>query len=207
MCLGGSPPKDNSAEIARQQADDREAKINQGKSSIDQAFNVFDPAYYSKYTKAFTDNYNPEVDRQFGVARQGVRYDTARKGTTDSTAGIKEFGDLTREYGVQKQNIASQAIDATNKLRSDVEGQKNTLYAQNTASADPALSSIQALSSAGALGQPAQYSPLGNLFAGAINGGSAYLAGNNNKLPTGYSSLFTPGSTLPKGSGSGKVVG
>lgn len=206
MCLGGSPPKDNSAEIARQQANEREAKITQGKASIDEAFNVFDPAYYDKYTKAFTDNYNPEVDRQFGVARQSVKYDTARKGTTDSTAGIKQFGDLTREYGVQRQNIAGQAIDATNKLRSDVEGQKNTLYAQNTASADPALSSIQALSSAGSLGQPAQYSPLGNLFAGAINSGASYLSGQNNRLPSGYERAFAPGSTLAGGSGSGRVV-
>lgn len=206
MCLSGSAPKDNSADIARQQATEREAKITQGKDSIDKAFNVFDPAYYDKYTKAFTDNYNPEVDRQFGVAKQGVAYDTARKGTTDSTAGIKQFGDLTRDYGVQRQNVASQSIDATNKLRNDVESQKNTLYAQNTASADPSLSSIQALSSAGSLGQPAQYSPLGNLFAGAVTGGASYLAGQNNRLPAGYSSVFTPGSTLPKASGSGSVV-
>lgn len=206
MCLSNDAPKDNSAEIARQQAVEREGKITQGKQSIDQAFNVFDPAYYDKYTKAFTDNYNPEVDRQFGVARQGVKYDTARKGTTDSTAGIKQFGDLTREYGVQRQNIAGQAIDATNKLRTDVEGQKNTLYAQNTASADPSLSAISAVSSANAIGQPAQYSPLGNLFAGAVNGGASYLAGQNNRLPAGYSNAFAPGSTLPSGSGSGRVV-
>jgi hypothetical protein len=206
MCLSGDAPRDNSAEIARQQAQEREGKITEGKASIDKAFNVFDPGYYDKYTKAFTDNYNPEVDRQFGVARQGVRYDTARKGVTDSTAGIKQFGDLTREYGVQRQNIAGQAIDATNKLRSDVDAAKSNLYAQNSASADPALASITALSSAGSLGQPAQYSPLGNLFAGAINGGTAYLAGQNNRLPSGYSKLFAPGASL-SGNGSGKVVG
>lgn len=206
MCFPSSPPQDNSAAIARQQAEEREGKITEGKAAIDKAFNVFDPAYYDKYTKAFTDNYNPEVDRQFGVAKQDVLYDTARKGMTDSTAGQKQFADLTREYGTQRQQVASQAIDATNKLRSDVESSKNTLYSQNSASADPSLSSIQALSSAGALGQPAQYSPLGNLFAGFVNSGANYIAGNNNKIPSRYQSLFAPGASLG-GSGSGKVVG
>ncbi|MGZ5923511.1 MAG: hypothetical protein ACXWK2_02950 [Rhizomicrobium sp.] len=207
MCLSGSAPVDNSGEVARQQAADREAKITQGKQSIDQAFNVFDPAFYDKYTKAFTNNYDPEVDRQFGLAKQGVLYDTARKGTTDSTPGQKQFADLTHDYGVQRQNIASQAIDATNKLRSNVDAQKTNLYAQNSSSADPSLSAIQAVSSAGSLGQPAQYSPLGNLFAGAINGGAQYIAGQNNRLPAGYARAFAPGATLPSGSGSGRVVG
>ncbi|MBO4228011.1 hypothetical protein [Bradyrhizobium neotropicale] len=207
MCLGGSPPQDNSAAIARQQAQEREDKINAGKSSIDSAFSVFDPAYYQKYQQAYLDNYNPEVDRQFGVAKQKLSYDTARRGVTDSTAGQKQFADLTRQYGDQRQNIASQAIDATNKLQSDVDSQKSTLYAQNSASADPSLSSISALSSANSLSKPAQYSPLGNLFAGFINGGANYIAGNqNNAAVNRYASAFAPGSTLPGGSGSGRVV-
>lgn len=209
MCLnlGGSPPQDNSAAVARQQAQEREGKINQGKASIDQAFSVFDPAYYQKYQQSYLDNYNPEVDRQFGVAKQGTEYNLARAGTTDSTIGQKQFGDLVRTYGQQKQNVASQATDATNKLRSDVENEKTTLYGQNSSSADPALASISALSNAHSLGQPAQYSPLGSVFAGLTNGVAYGLAGQNNKLPAGYASAFAPGSTLPGGSGSGKVVG
>lgn len=208
MCgLGGSPPKDNSAEIARQQAQDRENKVNEGKASIDNAFSIFDPAYYQKYTQAYLNNYNPEVDRQFDVAKQQTQYNIARAGTTDSTIGQKQFADLVRNYGQQKQNIASQATDATNKLRSDVEAEKTTLYNQNSSSADPSLASISALSNANSLSQPAQYSPLGSVFAGLTNGVAYGLAGQNNKLPAGYANAFAPGSTLPGGSGSGKVVG
>jgi len=207
MCsFGGSPPKDNSAEIARQQAQDRENKINQGKASIDSAFSIFDPAYYDKYKQAFLDNYNPEVDRQFDVAKQQTQYNLARAGTTDSTIGQKQFGDLVRSYGTQKQAIAGQAADATNKLRSDVEAEKTALYGQNSASADPSLASISALSNANSLSTPAQYSPLGSVFAGLTNGVAYGLAGQNNKLPAGYANAFTAGSTLPSGSGSGRVV-
>ncbi|TWA89584.1 hypothetical protein [Bradyrhizobium stylosanthis] len=208
MCLsGGSPPKDNSAEIARQQAQDRENKVNQGKASIDSAFSVFDPAYYDKYKQTYLDNYNPEVDRQFGVAKQQTQYNLARAGTTDATIGQKQFGDLVRNYGQQKQNIASQAIDATNKLRTDVENQKTALYGQNSASADPSLASISALSNANSLSQPAQLSPLGSVFAGLTNGIAYGVAGANNKLPAGYANAFAPGATLPGGNGSGRVVG
>lgn len=208
MCsLGGSPPKDNSADVARQQAQDRENKINQGKSSIDSAFSVFDPAYYQKYTQAYLNNYNPEVDRQFDVAKQQTQYNLARAGTTDSTIGQKQFGDLVRSYGQQKQNIASQAADATNAQRSAIENEKTTLYNQNSTSADPSLASISALSNANSLSQPAQYSPLGSVFAGLANGVAYGLSGSNNRLPAGYATAFAPGSTLPGSNGSGKVVG
>jgi hypothetical protein len=206
MC-GPKPPKDNSAEIARQQAVEREAKINQGKQSIDNAFGVFDPQYYQKYQDAYTANYNPQVDRQFQQAKQQVQYNLARKGTTDSTIGQKNFGDLVTGYDDARRQVASDAADASNKLRQNVESQKSQLYAQNSASADPSLSAIQAVSSAGSLRTPANYSPIGDLFSGLVNTTASYMAGQNQGLPAGYrAALLTPGSTLPSGGGSGRVV-
>lgn len=206
MCLGGSStPQDNSAQIAREQATEREGKITTGKQSIDQAFNVFDPAFYDKYTKAYTDNYNPEVDRQFGEAKQGLTYDTARRGTTDSTGAQKQFGDLTRTYEDARQQIGSQAVDATNKLKSSVDATKGDLYAQNSASADPSLAALQATTRAGSLTTPGAYSPLGTIFASAANTGASYLNGSNSRIPAGYAGAFAPGASLPSG-GSGRVV-
>ncbi len=206
MCLTSSAPQDNSAQIARDQATEREGKITAGKSSIDQAFNVFDPKFYDRYTKAYTDNYNPEVDRQFGAAKQDLSYDTARRGTTDSTGGQKQFADLTRTYTDARSQIGSQAVDATNKLKSSVDAEKGDLYAQNSASADPSLSALQATTRAGALTTPGAYSPLGPIFASAANTGASYINGSTNKLPAGYAAAFAPGASLPSGS-SGRVVG
>lgn len=206
MCFAPSLPKDNSAEIARQQADERQAAITQGKTSIDNAFGVFDPEYYQKYQDAYTANYNPQVDKQFTEARKGLKYNLARNGTTDSTAGQKTFGDLVTGYEDARRDVASKAVDATNQLKSQVEDQKSDLYAQNSASADPSLSSIQALSRAGSLATPASYSPLGDLFSGLVNTTASYYSGQNNALPAQYKyALTTPGSTLPSG-GSGRVV-
>lgn len=206
MCFSRSPPQDNSAALARQQAAEREAKITQGKQSIDQAFGVFDPQYYQKYQDAFVDNYNPQIDKQFGIARQELTYNLARKGTLDSTPGQKSFGDLVSTYVDARRDIGSRAVDATNQLRTGVEDQKTSLYSQNSASADPALASIQALSRAGSMQTPAPYSPLGDMFSGLVDSAGSYYAGRNQGLPGGYARRFAPGATLPGGSGSGSVV-
>ena len=205
MCFPQKPPQDNSAIIARQQADEREAKINQGKQSIDSAFGVFDPQFYQKYQDSYTANYNPQVDKQFNAARLGLKYNLARAGTLDSTGGQKTFGDLVTGYDDARRDVASQAVDATNKLRSSVEDQKTDLYSHDSASADPSLSAIQAVSRAGSLATPAAYSPIGDLFSGLVNGAGAYYAGKNQALPAGYAQKFAPGATLP-GGGSGRVV-
>lgn len=206
MCLPSQDtPEDNSAEIARQQAVEREGKITQGKSSIDSSFGVFDPAYYDQYTKANTDYYNPQADKQFGDARQKMKYNLSRAGIQDATEGQRQFGELTHTYEGARRDIASQAQDATNKLKTSVDATKGDLYAQNSASADPSLSAIQAVSRAGSLQTPATYSPLGNIFAGLANTGTAYMNGQNKALPAGYGGAFAPGASLP-GGGSGRVV-
>lgn len=205
MCFNSSAPKDNSADVARQQAVEREGKITEGKAGIDKAFGVFDPQYYDNYTKAHTDYYNPQADKQFGDARQKMKYNLSRAGIQDATEGQRQFGELTNTYEGARRDIASNAIDATNKLKMNVDTQKGDLYAQNSASADPSLSTISAVSRADSLQSPASYSPMGNIFSGLANAGTGYIAGSNRALPAGYAGAFAPGASLP-GGGSGRVV-
>ncbi len=205
MCFNSSPPKDNSAEIARQQAVEREAAITKGKTSIDEAFSVFDPAYYDKYKQTNEDYYNPQADKQFTDARRKMTYNLGRAGIADATEGQRQFGELTHTYEGARREIASNAEDATNKLKLNVDQQKGDLYSQNSASADPALAGITATSRAGALQTPGTYSPLGSIFAGVANTGTAYINGQSKALPAGYGASFAPGASLP-GGGSGRVV-
>jgi curved DNA-binding protein CbpA len=194
MCAPDAPPQDNSAAIARQQAAERESKIRTGQGEIDKAFSIFDPAYYDTFSKTYTDYYNPQVDKQFGDARQGLKYNLARKGMQDSTPGQNAFGDLIDSYGQKREQVAANAKDATNALRTDVETNKGDLYSQNTASADPSLSAASAVSRAGSLQSTPSFSPLGDLFGGLVNTGTAYYQGTQRGLPAGYRDLF-PGSS------------
>lgn len=204
MCFASRPPQDNSAELARQQEQERQTRINEGKSSIDKAFSVFDPAYYDKFKADYTGYYDPQVDKQFTNARQDLKYNLARAHTQDSTAGQKAFSDLTEGYGDQRRAVESKAQEASNNIRSQVESNKSDLYAQNSASADPSLTAISAVGRAGSLQTPPSFSPLADLFAGLTNAGAAYVAGSNKALPAGYSRAFASG--LPSASGSSYVV-
>lgn len=204
MCFASQPPQDNSAVIARQQAQERENNVRAGKGQIDRAFGVFNPSYYDQFQKDYVNNYNPQVDEQFGDARKALRYNLARAGTIDSTPGQERFADLTQAYGDRRREVASNALQAANKLRGQVEDTKSDLYGLNTASADPSLAAVQATSRVGALQTAPSYSPVGDLFAGLINGGAQYYGGSQRGLPAGYRPMFAPGAGLP--SPSGRVV-
>lgn len=207
MCFSPSIPQDNSAAVASAQNDQRQAQITQGQGNIDSAFSQFDQPYYDKYTSTYENNYNPQVDDQYALAKQKEGYNFARAGTQDSTPAIFGADQLNKSYGQQKQAIASDALGATNDLENNVAGQKSQLYSLNSSAADPTLAAQQASASAGTLSSQPQYSALGDLFGGLVNGTSAYLAGQNKALPPGYSSAFNPGGSVPSSTGSGRVVG
>jgi hypothetical protein len=208
MCFP-KPPQDNSAGLARQQEEERKARIQQGQAAIEKEFAAFNPDYFNRYQQSYLDNYNPQVDEQFGNARKDLRYSLARAHTLDSSGANTAFGKLTGAYDDQRRAITSNAVDATNKIRQQVEQNRGDLLAQNTAAADPSLAAINAVGRAGSLQTTPTYSPLGDLFSGFTNAGASYLAGKGGALPYGYSTAFKPGGTLPSGysSGSGSVIG
>jgi hypothetical protein len=178
---------DQSGEIARMLEDQRRAKINSGEGLINDAFSVFNPAFFNKYRQDYTNHYNPQVDKQFGDARQGLKYNLARARTQDSTQGQRNFGDLIEEYGKRRAEIGSNAISATNTYKSNIDQQKQELYNQNQLAADPTKAAQSAVGRVGALQTTPTYSPIGDLFSGLIRGGTAYLAGRQQGLPAGYS--------------------
>ncbi len=198
MCFGpfaSKPPVDNSAAVARQQEQARNARITEGQGKIDEQFGVFDPSFFGNFQNDYLNYYNPQVDEQFADTRKNLRYDLARKGTLNSTPGQNKFADLIDAYQSRRDEVASNALSATNQLKGDVENTKSELYAQNQQSADPSLAAQSAVSRVGALSTTPTYSPLADLFSGIINTGAAYAGGRQQGLPPGYSELFNPGST------------
>lgn len=200
MC-GASPPQDNSAEIARQQEQERQQRITQGQGAIDNAFAGYNDDYFDTYKKNYLDYYNPQIDEKYANAQRDLRYNAARAGILDSSGGQRLFGDLGKAYTDQRRAVESDALNATNQQRTNVETTKSDLYSQNTAAADPSLAAINAAGRAGALQTPPTYSPVGDLFSGLTNAGSAYYTGTQKALSTGYSNLYVPGATLPGKSG------
>lgn len=205
MCFGGGSSAGEAAAAearARQEAEEREARIAQGQTAIDTAFEQYNDNYYGDYARSIEDYQRPELDRQFGDARGKATAGLAARGMLESTHGAQEFGNLGRIYADNAALIANQAQDASANLRGRVENQRSDLYALNRASADPAGISAQAIGSATALAAPPSLSPIGAVFEGALAPYVAYRTSRINSAGTPYRT----GAPSASGTGSSRVV-
>jgi hypothetical protein len=164
MCKS-SKPKDNSAEIARQQEAARQARITQGQTSIDQAFAGFNDDFYQGYNDQYMGYYTPQLDDQYADAVKRLTLQLAQTGNLTGSVGAKQMADLQKYFDTQKLAISNQAQTAVQGLRSNIDSRKSQLYADNRAAADPGSASAAAASAVQALQPTAPSSPLANVFA------------------------------------------
>lgn len=180
----------------------RQHDVNLGRIGIDKAFNQFGDNYYDKYKSDFTGYYTPQLDEQFAKATDKTTASLADRGMLESSVGANTFADLSKKNAEARTNISNEALDAANKLRGNVENAKSSLYSLNEASANPQAVNAQAVGQATALVAPPQYSPLGEVFASALNSLSSFQNARNNSPTRNYASPFS----TPSGYGSGSVI-
>jgi curved DNA-binding protein CbpA len=201
MCFGKRPPPDNTAAILAQQEAARQAKIEQGKSSIDAAFQQFGDPYFQQYQEQYGGFYNPQLEDQYTDARGTMTADLARRGMLESTAGAAKLADLFGTYNDQRTSIASRGANAANDLRRQVDQSKSSLYSLNEASADPDRINNEALASAKTLMAPPQFDPMTNVFAAALQPVGNFVQARQEAPGARYQSPYK----TPTGMGSGTV--
>lgn len=185
MCKSKAP-RDNSAEIARQQEAARQRRIAEGQTNIDTAFADFNDDFYTGYQNQYLDYYNPQLEDQYSDAVKRLTLQLAQTGNLTGSAGANQLADLDQFYDQQKLAITNRAVDATNNLRGDIDNRKSQLYADNRAAADPGNASSAAASAATALQPAAPSSPLANAFGDFFNNlGNAAAIQNAQRLTQG----------------------
>lgn len=153
---------------------DRQHYIREGQKNIDQAFSLFDPAYYDKYRQSYVDVYNPQIDSQYQRALDKLTATLAGRGTLESSVGAQALADLSQKRSDSEADIANQAVDASNQLKSKVESARSSLYTLNTGAADPQLASARAAGEAATLTAPQARSPLGQVFSDVLSSFGTY---------------------------------
>lgn len=184
MCMGSRPkmPVDNSAQIARQAEEQRQARIAEGTSAIDSAFSGYNDDFYNNYQNDYIGYYTPQLEDQYADARKRLTLQLAKTGNLTSSTGADQFGDLKERYNTQNTMITNQAMDAANALRGNVDARKSQLYADNRSSADPGNAASAAATAAQALQPGMPSSPLANAFADLFsNAGNAAVIGANSR--------------------------
>lgn len=221
MC--GSPSIDTSyqdfakAEAERSRAEEvaRQARIAEGMKQIGA---VFEGGTYApeggvvqtyagmqpvldQRRAAMEGFYVPQLDKQFGNARDQLTYDLARAGQlTSSTAGIKQ-GDLAEAFALNRAKIDSDISSDIASTQTRINQQRQSLEAGLRASGDQTAAGNAALQSAVTFREDAPtLNPLGNIFYGLSQG----IGAVNTGYETGrIKKLATPN---PLNSGTGRVV-
>jgi hypothetical protein len=180
----------------------RQANIRDGRTRIESAFSRFNDGYFGDFVNDFLSHYFPQIDEQYDSATGTARASYRDRGIGQSTVAARGMANLFTERGRARTQVANDAQGAANNLRGQVENTKTNLYNLNQSAADPEAANIRAQAEASALVAPPNYSPLGQVFASAmqpiVNAGQAY----RNRAPTPYVSPYA-GAT---GGGSATVV-
>jgi hypothetical protein len=184
--MGGKSGASNNQQIqfqmqqaaeARQKENLRQARLNQGKTSIDQIFgneNFGDP-FYEKYRKAELDYTMPQLQEQYTEAKRTSEADLARAGLLRSGAAGWVQGKLANQQGVNEAGLRSKADTDTADLRKSIASQQQQAYNQLYATEDPTVAAnTAATSAANAQLQTPNVGALGEMFKPiAIGLGSA----------------------------------
>lgn len=168
MCKAPKVPKDNSAEIARQEEERRQASIRAGRASVDATLGAFDDDYFSGISDAYARHYMPQLDRQYRDAHETLVKQLASSGLSASSVAARRLSDLAEAMEAERQGIASRGVDAAHAARGDIEASRADLYEQLASGLTPADAASRAAQIAAQSRQTPTYSPLGAVFSSIL---------------------------------------
>lgn len=210
MCFGGGNDGSGEARDARlrAEADERYRKsaIIAGQKRIDTNFSQFDDGYFDNFREDYKSNYFPQLETQFNDANDKLTAGLAGRGMLESSVGASRLGDLQKTYNDERSSIGGKAFDAAQDIRARIENQKSNLYSYNTAAADPQGVAARARSEATALVAPQAFSPLGQVFASALQPIAAFVSADRNSVSPQLGFNQTSGGYSSPTSSSGRVI-
>jgi hypothetical protein len=211
MCFGGNDAADDAkreAAQAREEArvaeETRQANVRAGQDRIGGAFAQFDEPYFANFRQDYVNSQNPEIETQYGKAKDQLTAGLARRGVLDSTIGANAFGELEEKRNNARTKIADDASNQAGTFRNQIEKTKSDLIALNTASADPNMIEARARGEATSLVAPKATGSLGDLFGSVLAPYAAFQRASIYSPNRGSSYGFAPPTS---GAGTGSVVG
>jgi hypothetical protein len=197
---GANKPTPGSiADDLKEQEAKRQADILAGRGKIDEHFARFNDGYYQDFADNFLNYYFPQIEDQYRTATGKSHAALVNRGIDQSTVAGGVFSNLLRDRTRARTDIANNATNATQGLRSNVERTRTDLYNLNESAADPAAANARATAEASALVAPPTVGPLGQIFSAAMMPVMYGAQSYRNRAPAPYTSPYG-------GTGSGTVV-
>lgn len=167
------------AEQARQREADRQARLEQGRQSIDSSFGGFNDDFYGGVSKRYNEFYAPQLTDQYAKAYRTLVANLSRTGNMNSSAGLRQKGELADRLTQEQALTNERALAAANDVRSKVEGARSELNGQLLVSADPSnVASVGTAASnrANLLASPDPLGPLSDVFGSLVQQAGNYLS-------------------------------
>lgn len=165
---------------------ERQRKIREGESNLDQKFAGFNTDFYNQRTQDYVKAATPDVMKDYRETKNNLTYSLARAGLLKSSSANQRDASLQSKLASNESQIANNAQDWTNRLKADVQTQKGNLTSQLVAGGDPTAVNAQALGATASLRADSPIQPLGNLFQ---EWSSQYL-GNKMSQANGDSNIW-----------------
>lgn len=196
MCgiFGGGGGGDGGAAAARQQEKDRQDRITQGTQSINDQFTKFDDPYFKTQSDAYDAYAKPKLDQQYADARKQLVFNLSRSGILNSTEAANQERKLAQQNDAYQTDVVNQGDAFAQKSRADIEGSRNNLISQLTATEDPAAAAANAGRAADLASRPPVFDPVGTFAFNVGNGVNNYAG-----PATGYRGAFATPSTFSTG--------
>ena len=171
MCLGGGNSSLNE-EYEQQRAEEaaRQARIKSGMENINNAFAGYDDAFYNERAADYMNYAKPEIEDQYVDAMKDLTRALARSGNLNSSLAAQRRADLLEKRNKAEVDAARRGQGYANDTRAALANVKSNLIQQNNALADPTLIAAMAANQSQAASALPDYSPIGQLFAGATQG-------------------------------------
>jgi hypothetical protein len=163
MC---APSGDGGAAQARADEAARQQRIREGTAAIDKQFAGFDDNYFKERENAFVKQATPLLNNAFTGEKNKAEVGLAANGMTDSSNAAKVAAGLQGGYNAKAAEIASSAIDQSNRLRQTVAENRNTLVGQLNGNENAFQAGRDAMSKANNLANSMNTSMLPGIVSG-----------------------------------------
>jgi hypothetical protein len=165
--MGGKPKTPKASDTEKE----RQARIAQGTTKVNQAFAGYDDPYYAKRAEDYSAWAMPQVEDQYKKAQEQLLYALTRQmGSTNTSEATTRQAELAKNYGIAKTQQTDTGLALANSARSNIENARSQVLAELSASADPNSAATSALNRADLASHVDPYTPLGELFANVTEG-------------------------------------
>lgn len=118
------------AENVQQYTDGRTSRIEDLRSSVNDAYSGFDDTYFTNFERDFVNYYNPRVENEFKDAQDQLTFRFTDQGGLQSSAAQGELRKLLEQRRAKEVEIANRARSSSQAFRGDIDTQRKNLLGE-----------------------------------------------------------------------------